>query len=168
MKGYPAWFVRALLGALLLVFVSGCLLAPTTLVMRFEIDLAWRLPGAGRVVSAAMHAAAGFVVLMMLGALWSVHMRAGWRKRRQRGSGATLGVMLVLLAASAVAIYYAGEDALGSGAALLHVALGVALLLPFGWHWVHARRTAGKAVAPDSARAPAAPAAPITARAEAN
>ncbi|NHZ79291.1 hypothetical protein F2P44_08380 [Massilia sp. CCM 8695] len=166
MKGYPAWFVRALLGALLLVFVSGCLLAPTTLVMRFEMALAWRLPGAGRVVTAAMHAATGFVLLMMLGALWSVHMRAGWRKRRQRGSGATLGIMLLLLAASAVAIYYAGEDALGSGAALVHLVVGLTLLLPFGWHWVHARRASRKAAVP---REPAFAAVnTVSARAEAN
>ncbi|NHZ63056.1 hypothetical protein [Massilia genomosp. 1] len=165
MKGYPAWFVRALLGALLLLFVSGCLMAPTTLLMRFEMELAWRLPGAGRVVTAAMHATGGFVVLMMLGALWSVHMRAGWRKRRQRGSGATLGIMLVLLAASAVAIYYAGDDALGSGAALVHLAMGAALLPTFGWHWVHARRASRKAAIPDSVRAPAGT---VVVRAEAN
>jgi len=139
MKGYPSWFVSALLGTLLLVFVSGCLLVPTTLVMRLEADLAWRLPGAGRVAVAAMHAGAGFLAIAWLGSLWTVHMRINWRRHRQRISGATVGILLLVLAASAVAVYYLGDDTLGNAAALLHLGCGLALAGPFGWHWFAAR-----------------------------
>jgi hypothetical protein len=127
MKGYPSWFLSAVLGALLVVFVSGCLLAPTTLVMRIDVDLAWRLPGAGRVLVAAMHAGVGFIVIMLLGSLWTVHMRSHWRRQRQRISGAATGILLLVLAASAVAVYYLGDEMLGNAAALIHLGVGLAL-----------------------------------------
>ncbi|WP_426101144.1 hypothetical protein [Massilia sp. TSP1-1-2] len=142
MKGYPGWFVTALLGALLLVFASGCLLAPTTLVMRFDTDIAWRLPGTGRVLVAAAHAGAGFLVMMLLGSLWTVHMRGNWRRARQRISGSVLGAAMLILAVTAVGVYYLGDDTLGNAAALLHLGTGLALCVPFGWHWVLARRAA--------------------------
>lgn len=140
MKGYPSWFLRTLVAALLLVFVTGLLLAPTTLALRGELDLPWRLPGAGRVPTAALHAAGSFALLLLIGALWSVHMRSGWRRRRQRASGLVLGLMLLLLAASAVAVYYLGDETLGAVCAFLHLGTGLALAVPFGWHWVHGRR----------------------------
>lgn len=139
MKGYPKWFLRALIGAVLLVFVSGGLLAPTTLVLRADLDMV-RLPGGARIGAAALHAASGFAMMMLVGALWGVHMRSGWRRHRQRGSGLLLGSMLVLLAISAVGIYYLGDDTLGAMAAFIHLGLGLALAGPLGWHWVRGRR----------------------------
>jgi hypothetical protein len=147
MKGYPRAFLPSLLIALLLVLVTGLLLVPTTLVMRLEMDLAWRLPGDARILTAAFHAVLGFAVAMLLGALWSVHMRAGWRRRRHRISGTLSAVLLVLLAASAVGVYYLGEESAGVIAALAHIGLGVALLVPFGWHWLAGRRSRHHAAA---------------------
>jgi heme A synthase len=154
MKGYPSWFISALLGTLLLVFVSGCLLAPTTLVMRLDADLAWRLPGAGRVAVAAMHAAAGLLTFAWLGSLWTVHMRINWRRHRQRVSGAALGILLLVLAASAVGVYYLGDDTLGTAAALLHLGCGLALAAPFGGHWFAARAARRQASEPQRALQP--------------
>lgn len=141
MKGYPRWFVPALIGAMLLMLLSGALLAPTTLVLRGELAVPWRLAAGARIGWAAAHAAGGFALLMLVGALWSVHMRSGWRRRRQRASGLVLGVLLLALAASAVVIYYAGDEAVGAAAAFLHLGLGVLLVLPFGWHWLRGRRS---------------------------
>ena len=141
MKGYPHWFLRGLLATLLLVLASGLLLTPTTLVMRFDMDLAWRLPGTARILAAAAHASGGFAAMLLLGALWSVHMRAGWRRQRHRISGALVGALLVLLALSAVGVYYLGEEQAGALAAGLHVGIGVLLVLPFGWHWMAGRRS---------------------------
>lgn len=140
MKGYPRWFLPALLGAMLLMFVTGVLLAPTTLMLKAELALPWHLPSSARVLTAALHAAGGFTLMLLVGALWSLHMRAGWRRNRQRGSGAVLGVMLLVLAVSAVAVYYLGDETLGATAALIHLGTGLALALPFGWHWVHGHR----------------------------
>jgi multisubunit Na+/H+ antiporter MnhG subunit len=49
--------------------------------------------------------------------------------------------LLVLLCMSAVAVYYLGEEQAGTIAALLHLALGIALLGPFGWHWLRGYRS---------------------------
>jgi integral membrane sensor domain MASE1 len=140
MKGYPRWFVPALIAAMLLMLLSGALLAPTTLALRGEVTLPWRLAAGARIGWAAAHAAGGFALLMLVGALWSIHMRSGWRRRRQRASGLMLGMLLLALAASSVVIYYAGDEAVGTAAAFLHLGLGVVLVLPFGWHWLHGRR----------------------------
>lgn len=67
---------------------------------------------------------------------------ANWRRARQRISGATVGIALLLLAASAVGLYYLGDDTLGNAAALLHLGTGVVLVFAFGWHWMRARRAA--------------------------
>ncbi|MFP5391726.1 MAG: hypothetical protein ACLGI6_09290 [Gammaproteobacteria bacterium] len=141
MKAYPSWFLRTLLCVLLLVLVTGVLLAPTTLVMRFEMDVPWRLPGDARTWAAAGHAAVGFAMLMMLGFLWSVHMRSGWRRRKHRASGITVAVLLLLLAVSAVGVYYLGEETLGAAAAAVHLGVGLLAVLPFGWHWIAGRRS---------------------------
>lgn len=141
-KGYPRWFVPALVGLLALMLASGLLLAPTTVALRTDWPVPWRLSGAGRLLCAALHAAAGFALLLLTGALWGLHMRSGWRRRQQRASGLSLGLLMLLLAATAVAIYYAGDERTGAVAALLHLGLGVALVVPFGWHWWHGRRAA--------------------------
>jgi hypothetical protein len=140
MKGYPAGFMRLLLAALGLVLLSGLLLAPTSLQMRADVSLGWQLPAAGRVGVAALHAGAGMLLMGLSGALWSVHMRAGWRRRRQRRSGGLLAGGLGLLALSALAVYYVGDEALASVVAFAHLGVGLALALVFGWHWRAARR----------------------------
>jgi hypothetical protein len=140
MKGYPKHFLAALLAALLLLVLSGLLLAPETLFLKGEMDVPWRVTGAARIVTAALHAAGAFVVAAFIGALWTVHMRAGWRKKKQHISGILLAVNMTLLAATAVGIYYLGDEGLGPLAALTHLGLGVAFILPFAWHWQAGRR----------------------------
>ncbi len=135
MKGYPSWFLRLLVATLAGVLVSGLLLVPTLLLMRADVTLAWRLPAAGRVGVAALHAGTGVLVLMLTGALWSLHMRAGWHKRRRRASGAFSAGALAALAASALALYYLGDEGLAAAAAYVHLGLGIAFTLVFGWHW---------------------------------
>ena len=142
MKGYPRWFQSALVGGCSLLYATGCLLAPTTLDMRAAWTPAWRLAANARLGMAAAHAALGLLAMIVVGALWSVHMRAGWRKRRQRGSGLWLVLGLLWLGISAVGVYYLADEGLANIAGLGHLAVGLALLPPFVWHAVtgHRRR----------------------------
>jgi heme A synthase len=140
MKGYPRSFLPSFWALSTALLISGLLLAPTTLDLRLGWDMAWRLPGAARIGTAAVHAGLSFVACMLIGSLWAVHMRAGWRKRRQRRSGSVLLVLLLTLVLSAVGIYYLGDSGLADGLALLHLAGGLALLLPLGWHVTRGRR----------------------------
>jgi hypothetical protein len=139
-KGYPRWFQPALLAGSLGLYLSGCLLAPTTLQLRAEWELAWRLGADARIGMAALHAVLAFAVLMFVGALWSVHMRSGWRRHRHKGSGLLVVLPTLLLALTGVGVYYLADEALSNLAALVHLVLGMPLLLPFVWHLVAGRR----------------------------
>lgn len=145
MKGYPRWFKPVLLGGAVLVYVSGVLLAPTTLEMRADWPMAWRLASGARVGMAAAHAGLAFVFVLLMGALWSVHMRAGWRRHRQRVSGVLVVLCLVWLMFSAVGVYYLADEGWANAVGLGHLGVGVLLLLPFLWHTIvgwHRRRPA--------------------------
>lgn len=135
MNNYPAWFRPGLLVALALLLLSGLLLAPTTLLLRADLDIGWRLDGGGRVWAAAAHALAGMGLCFALGALWAVHMRSGWRRRRQRRSGGLLAASFCVLSLSAVGVYYLGDEAWANAAAVGHLGIGLAASAAFGWHW---------------------------------
>lgn len=142
MKGYPRGFRGLLLASLGLLLVTGLLLAPTTLMLRTEWSVPWRLPGEGRIGVAALHCALGFLGMMLVGALWTGHMRSGWRRRRQRASGALAAGSMLVLTLTAVGVYYLGEEGAGTIAALAHLGIGLALVAVFGWHWWHGHRHA--------------------------
>jgi hypothetical protein len=143
MKGYPRGFRSLLLWALLGVVLSGLLLVPALLQLRAEMDVAWQLPAGSRVGVAALHAGAGSLLLGLTGALWTVHMRAGWHRHRRRTSGGMLAASLLLLAVSALGVYYFGDEMLAAAAAYLHLAAGLTLAAVFAWHWRAARISAG-------------------------
>lgn len=130
MRGYPAWFYRLLLVVAAILVLSGLLLIPAALEMRLEWEVPWRLQGDAQIGAAALHALMSFLMVMVVGALWSVHMRAGWRHKRNHRSGVLMAGMMLMLLLSAVAIYYLADDALALDASLLHMAAG-ALLPPF-------------------------------------
>ena len=140
MKGYPRWFRPTLLGSSLGLYLSGCLLAPTTLQLRAAWELGWRLGAGARIGMAALHAAFAFMAMLLVGALWSVHMRSGWRRHKQKASGLLIALPSLALTLTAVAIYYLADEDIANVAALVHLALGLAVLLPFVWHLVAGRR----------------------------
>lgn len=141
MKGYPRAFLPSFWLLCAGLLTSGLLLAPTTLDLRLGWDMAWRLPASNHIAVAAVHAGLSWVACMVVGALWGVHMRAGWRKRRQRRSGTLLTSLLLLLMASALGVYYLGDAALADPVALAHLVLGLVLALPLAWHVLRGRRS---------------------------
>lgn len=141
MKGYPHWFLRCVLTALVVLLISGVLMAPNTLIMRAEFDVDWRLPNVARLWTSAIHAGFGFVMMLLVGAIWSIHMRSGWRRHKHRRSGLSLALLFLTLAVTAVAIYYLGESASANWAAYLHLVAGVLVSVLFGWHWWRGHRS---------------------------
>lgn len=139
MTGYPRWFLPVLLSLLAAVLLSGLGLTPTTLALRAEWEVPWQLGGGQRVWVAALHSAAAFALTALLGALWSVHMRSGWRRRRQRISGASLGSLMGALVATAVGVYYIGNDRLAATVALAHVVVGLLATGLLTWHMARGR-----------------------------
>jgi hypothetical protein len=140
MRGYPRWFPRLLGATVAVLGVTGLLLGTNTLEMRAGIEIGWHVAEAARTWSSALHALAGFVMMMFCGALWSIHMRAGWHRRQHRRSGLALALLLAGLALSAVGIYYSGDSTLADALSYGHLTAGLVLMALLGWHWVTGRR----------------------------
>lgn len=127
MNGYPASFLRIHWIILTVLFISGLALVPNALEARLGLDLGlWSL-GSQRPLVAALHASSVFATLLLLGALWSVHMRAGWVRRENVFSAILLLVAFTLLALSGLVLYY-GDELSGQIALGLHLLAG--FLLP--------------------------------------
>lgn len=134
MRGYPRWFYRILLLILLALLVTGLLLVPSALELRLEWEVPWRLGGDVHIGTTALHALMAFLTATAMGALWSVHMRAGWRHGKNHRSGLMMVVLMALLLISAVGIYYLADDALSRVASVIHMAAGLLVPLLLVYH----------------------------------
>lgn len=136
MKGYPRRFLPGLVSVLVLLAVSGFLLVPTALDLRFGWGVPWRLPGSQRVWMAALHSGTAFLMCGFAGALWSVHMRVGWRSRRHLLSGLSTTAMLAGAALTALGVFYFGDETWLLTSSAGHILLGASGTLCGGVHWL--------------------------------
>ena len=90
---------------------------------------------------AKIHGGAAMLALVVLGTLVPMHIRRGWRIRRNRLAGATLTVACGLLVVSGYLLYYAGGESLRKTATYIHEFLGVGLPLLIAWHIARGRRS---------------------------
>ncbi len=135
MKGYPKWFTAGVVTLLLgILYFSGIFLAPTTLENNLEVNMPWRLSAGTRTAVAALHVFFAFLIMGVLGALWSIHMRSEWRKGGNRNSAVAMLVLFSCLIITGIGIYYIGENSLASWFSLIHLATGVLLASPYLWH----------------------------------
>lgn len=145
MRTYPRSFAPTLHAALLALLATGLLLTPGALRMRLEWEVPWFLPSDMRVWVAALHALSFLLVFGFIGALWAVHMRAGWVRRENVASGALLLGMFGLLGLSGLGLYYAGGEALPAWSAVVHLLAGGLLPLLYIGHRLGARAAAARA-----------------------
>lgn len=117
-----------------ILYVSGIFLTPTTLENHLQLDMPWRLGADVRIGVAALHALFAFLVLGLLGALWSIHMRSEWKKGGNRTSALAMLVLFACLVITGIGIYYIGESSLASWASLIHFGTGLLLAGPYLWH----------------------------------
>lgn len=126
MHGYPRGFQRAIALVFTLLAVTGLALVPGLLFVRLGMEnVAWHATGDTRTWLTGAHVFTGYAWMAMLGALWSRHMRNGWRVPHRRLSGTLQGFAALALVLSALVILYAGEDRTALVAALAHVAAAV-------------------------------------------
>lgn len=135
MNGYPKWFTKNWIHTIFtLSFVSGALLLPTFLVLKLEWDLPWRLSVDQRDWIVVLHVVMGFVVFTLLGALSSIHMRMGFRKKSKRFSGVALILFILGLAATGLGVLYTGDEQLSLRWGVLHALFGGTMILIYGCH----------------------------------
>jgi thiamine biosynthesis lipoprotein len=87
-----------------------------------------------------VHGGAAMVALLFLGALFPLHMRRGWRARKNRISGSIMATINALLIVTAFGLYYSGSEVLRAWTGDLHIAVGFALPVLILVHVVLGRR----------------------------
>lgn len=98
------------------------------------------------------HGAIAWVVTLVAGVVWQVHVRPAWRSVRRRrrrahkaqplrhgatrtASGVAMVLALAVLLASAIGLQYAPEQA-HAWLSVTHWVLGLALAIALVWHWI--------------------------------
>jgi hypothetical protein len=74
-----------------------------------------------------VHGGTAMAALLLLGALFPLHIRRAWRTGRNRLTGPTMIGVNAALIATAFGLYYAGSDTLRPWISDLHIAVGLAL-----------------------------------------
>lgn len=96
-----------------------------------------------------LHGALAWIVTLVAGVVWQVHVRPAWRSVRRRRrrhiavrhgrartvSGVLLVAALAVLLGSAIGLQYAPEQA-HAWLSVTHWALGLALAVALLWHWI--------------------------------
>jgi hypothetical protein len=121
MAGYPQGFQSLLWLTLATMLLSGSWLLPLTLQMRLGLELPAFTVTAHRALAATIHGSAAFALLMLLGALAAVHMRAGLQRQQLRTTGLLLLAAMLALIVSALVLYYSGHEQLSAVASVTHV-----------------------------------------------
>jgi cation transport ATPase len=135
LKGYPKWFNAKLISSFIAILVlSGFLLIPTVLELHLEWTMLWRADAADRIWIAAIHAGLSFLMLWLLGALWPLHMRQGWRTRKKNRSGILLVSTWGVLGVTALGIYYASNGVVSKFSSLTHTFFGVLVVILYISH----------------------------------
>jgi hypothetical protein len=88
-----------------------------------------------------LHGGAAMATLLLLGALYPLHVRRGWRARRNRITGATMVTFNAALILTAFGLYYLGSEVLRPWASWLHIGVGLALPVLFIVHVIVGRRS---------------------------
>lgn len=156
MRGYPRGFRTWLFAGAGVCLASGLALIPSLLEFRLELEVPWSV-GSLRVAIAASHSLAASGLLLLVGALWTSHMRTGWREQRLRFSGALVLAILVVLILSATGLLYFGSQLGSVTSSVVHAVAGLAASLLLGWHAWHGavlrrRRCLGHEAAPTPLR----------------
>jgi hypothetical protein len=84
----------------------------------------WQAAGANLLM---VHGGAAMVVLMMLGALFPLHIQRGWRARKNRISGTIMATFVATLVVTAFGLYYSGSETLRPWISDAHTVVGFAL-----------------------------------------
>ncbi len=87
-----------------------------------------------------LHGIAAYGLLVVAGMVAAVHVLPRWRQQRQLKSGLALALVLVLLALTGLALYYAASERLRELSDWVHLLAGLALPLVLAVHVAQARR----------------------------
>jgi hypothetical protein len=90
-----------------------------------------------------VHGGAAMVTLMLLGALFPLHIGRAWRAKKNRATGIVMLAFNTVLIATAFGLYYVASETLRPWASGVHTAFGLAMPLLFLAHVKTGRRKRG-------------------------
>jgi len=132
------WFRFTLYGAFALLVLTGAVWLVADAFKDSPEGELWQRISASMLM---IHGGVAMVTLLLLGALFPLHMRLGWRSRRNRITGPAMVTLNAVLIVTAFSLYYSGSDALRPFMSNLHLALGFALPALFVVHVLLGRRS---------------------------
>jgi hypothetical protein len=141
MKTYPKWFESFVWGLIAIMTLSGLLIIPKVMDLRFALILSLQIGDDLTQYSRVFHAILAFVFMMVFGALWTSHMRLGWRKKSNIKTGLSLVILNIILAISALVFYYSFEDNISNTASLIHIIAGILMPCILLFHFQNRNKT---------------------------
>ena len=84
------------------------------------------------------HGATAYLFVVLFGAVMPVHIKSGWKTKRNRISGSLMVVVMSLLIISGLFLYYAVD--MREAALWVHWVIGCGLVLLFPAHYLLGRR----------------------------
>ncbi len=91
-----------------------------------------------------IHGAAAMFTLIILGTLIPIHMKKGWKAKRNRRNGVFLISVNLLLILTGYSLYYAGGERLRSVSYWMHIVIGVLFPAILVRHIIEGRKTREK------------------------
>jgi hypothetical protein len=133
-------FQFALYAAFSVLFVTGALwLFADQMKVAVGTSETWQAMAANLLM---VHGGAAMITLMFLGALVPLHIRLGWRSRRNRVTGTAMASFNAALVVTAFGLYYTGSEVFRPWMSIIHTGFGLSLPFLFLVHVFVGRRTA--------------------------
>ena len=118
-------FQFALFAAFSVLFVTGALwLCADQMKVTVDTGETWQAIAANLL---KVHGGAAMITLMFLGALVPLHIRLGWRSRRNLVTGAAMASFNAVLVVTAFGLYYTGSEVLRPWLSIIHTGFGLGL-----------------------------------------
>jgi hypothetical protein len=132
------YFRWAVYTALVLLFVSGAAWLLADQLKDGTSGELWQAVGANLLM---IHGGTAMATLLLLGALFPLHMQRGWRARKNRTTGSAMVTFNAILIVTAFGLYYLGSEMLRPWISDVHIAVGFAFPLLLLIHVVLGRRS---------------------------
>jgi sulfite exporter TauE/SafE len=124
-------FRCSLFAALAVLFVTGAVWLVADQLKAASDGELWQSVAANLLM---VHGGTAMVTLLLLGALFPLHVRLSWRSRRNRITGTIMVTIGTILIATAFGLYYSGSETLRPWMSWIHTFIGLALPLFIGVH----------------------------------
>lgn len=132
------YFRRALYGLLAALFGTGAAWLWADAMKDSPSGEMWQSLAANLLM---LHGGGAMLILMMFGALFPLHIRYGWRAKKNLVSGCIIAILNSLLVVTAFGLYYSGSESLRPWMSDLHIGVGLSLPVVIFAHVLLGRRS---------------------------